>query len=68
MNQYNLEKSQYWFINYSEIIKFINDFEPSITVTKQIIYNYKDIKLVIKSVPREVSIISFIDYVKLHLP
>jgi hypothetical protein len=67
-HRYNLEKYSEKFKTYNAIIEFIHKYDPKVKITKPMISNYKNRKVVFKCVPREKSAVSFIDFVKKELP
>lgn len=50
--------------SYSDLIKFVKDFDNEIKITKQSISNLKNRQIIFKTVPRTKETLKFIDYVK----
>lgn len=62
--KYNLPSQS----NYTDIIRFIKQFDSEIKVTKQSISNLKNRKTILKNVPRTKETLQFIEYVKTKYP
>jgi hypothetical protein len=56
------------FKNYNDIVKYINNYDKSIKITKQSISNLKNRKLIQKQIPKNEDTLRFINYLKIKFP
>jgi hypothetical protein len=66
--RYNLNQYSDKFKSYKSIKEFIETYDKSIKLTDPMISNYKNRKMIFKSVPKDPSTLSFRNYVKTELP